>query len=369
MSTEQAYRAKFAISQSSIKDWKELPPQKWYDKWILKKGKFKRSDALDFGSLLDTLCFSPDQYDRRFLVSDTKKPSDKVTAIVTAVFEHIKALNQNAKDQNDLPAENGKEKIIIPFKNVTLVDNKDVVAKYTVELEHYTDKPDQAYNDVVKKGSDYFELLKKAGKRVIISKTQEALAKELKDILFTDKTTALFFTPKKDCEIFFQVQIFAEFPIEGIDGVETIPIKGMLDIVFINKRKKTAREVDLKFTNDAFKFNDYKGPVRMFDYPGQHSFYDALLPEWLATFRDGEFKDYAIQNPINVVIDDDLKVPYIYEYNKTDLHIRRHGIENTSIRGWEDTLQDIAWHLDKNDWSRPKEHLLHGKMLINIFKK
>jgi hypothetical protein len=74
-------------------------------------------------------------------------------------------------------------------------------------------------------------------------------------------------------------------------------------------------------------------------------------------------------NPLNVVIDDDMKVPYIYEYNKADLYIKRFGIENTPIRGWEDTLNEIAWHLGTNDWSRPKAHIVHGKLFINIFNK
>src|ERR1700761_1646550 len=103
--TEASYRAKFAISQSSIKDWKDLPPQKWYDKWILKTGKKKTGAALDFGSLLDTLCFTPKEYDRRFVICEVKKPSDNVTKIVTATFEHIKELNENIKLLNEAPAE------------------------------------------------------------------------------------------------------------------------------------------------------------------------------------------------------------------------------------------------------------------------
>lgn len=369
MSTEQTYRAKFAISQSSIKDWKLNPPQKWYDKWILKKGKWKKSDALDFGSLLDTLCFSEKEFERRFIIAEVKKPSPNVTEIVTDVFNHIQELNANIKLLNSAPTEEGKEKVKIPSKKVSLVDKKQIIAKYSEERKYYEGKPDQAYNKIIKEGSEYFEFLKKVGKRIVITKEQEQMARELKEILFTDKVCAGFFIAKKNCEVHFQVQIFSEFPIDGLEGVDSIPVKGMLDIIHINHKRKEVREVDLKFTNDAFNFNDYKGPVRMFDYPGQHSFYDALIHEWIKTFEDGKYADYAIMNPLNVVIDDQIKIPYIYEYNKADLHIKRYGIENTYIRGWEDTLKEIAWHLSTNDWSRPKDHILNGKLLINIFKK
>lgn len=370
MQTEQAYRAKFAISQSAIKDWKNLPPQKWYDKWILKKGKGKKSNALDFGSLLDTLCFSEDQYERRFLVSEKKKPSDKVSQIVEAVYAHLIELNENIKTLNEAPAEEGKEKIIVPYKKVTLVDNKEVIQKYTVELDHYASKPEQGYNDVVQKGSDYFELVKQAGKRIVITKVQEDLAKELKKILFEDKMCSGFFKPKKNCSVYFQVQIFTNYEVSGFDSVESLPIKCMLDILHFNHKLKQVREIDLKFTEQGVhKFADYGGPARTFDYPLQHSFYNAFIPEFLQTFEGGKYKDYALMNPLNVVIDDDIKVPYVFEYNANDMYIKRYGMENTSIKGWEDTLNEIAWHLDNNEWSRPKEHIKNGKLLINIYKK
>jgi hypothetical protein len=361
--SETAYRAKFAISQSSIKDWKELPPQKWYDKWILKTGKRKFSAALDFGSLLDTLCFSEKEFNKRFIVTDIKKPSDKITKIITEVFTHIQELNQNIKTLNEQPDSH------IPSKKVSLVDNKEVVLKYCKENEYYESKPEQAYNKIISDGTEYFTFLKKVGKRIVITPDQETLAKELKEILFTDKISSGFFVAKKGCEVHFQVQIFTDFPIEGLDSIESIPVKGMIDIIHINHKRKEVREIDLKFTNNVFKFNDWSGPVRMFDYPAQHSFYDFLIPKWLETFEGGKYKDYAVMNALNVVIDDDIKVPYLYEYNKNDLHIKRYGMENTSIRGWEDILHEIGWHLDANDWSRPKSHIKNGKLLINVFKK
>lgn len=368
--SEATYKAKFAINQSSIKDWRELPPAKWYEKWILKIGKRKTSSSLDFGSLLDTLCFTEKEFKRRFIIADVKKPSDNICKVVTDVYDHLIQLNENIKTLNESPAEEGKEKINIPSKKISLVDNKDIIKKFSEENKYYEGKPDQAYNKIIKDGGlEYFEFMKKVGKRIVITPDQETLAKELKKILYTDKVSSGFFIPKKECDVHFQVQIFTEFPIDGLDGVETIPIKGMLDIVHFNHKRKEVREVDLKFTNNVYKFADYGGPVRMFDYPSQHSFYDFLIPEWLKTFENGKYKDYAVMNPLNVVIDDDTKLPYLYEYNKADLYIKRFGIEGTDIRGWEHTLNDIAYHLNTNDWSRPIEHIKHGKIQINIFKK
>jgi hypothetical protein len=352
---------KFALSQSMIKDWRQIAPNVWYQNYILGKRKFKGKRTMDFGSLLDTLCFTPDLYDKRFIVAECARPSEKVEKILVAVYEHISALNDNIRGLN---RESDTKKV--PLKKVSLEHNQDVVKKYCLEHDHYASKPDQAYGDIVKKGKEYFQFLKKLGKKVAITADQKKSADELKNILYTDPTSRGFFVPKKGCEVLFQTQLRAEFPI-GAENVESIPIKGIPDIIHFNHNKKTVREVDLKYTDDVYLFAT--GPVKLFDYPMQHSFYNFLIEEWLKTYKDGIYKDYAIMNPLNLVIDEKIKIPYIYRYDFNDLYIKRKGIEGTWIKGWETLLEDIAWHLNKNDFSRPKEHILNGSISIQVFSK
>jgi hypothetical protein len=127
--------------------------------------------------------------------------------------------------------------------------------------------------------------------------------------------------------------------------------------------------VYLKYTDDVFNFNSYSGPVKLFDYGTQHSFYLFLMQEWLNVYEDGKYKDYMIMNPLNVVIDDTIKLPYIYKYDFDDLAIKRLGVEGTPIKGWADLLHEIAWHLHHNDWSRPMEHITQGSIAIKLFSK
>lgn len=355
----------FRLSQSAIKSWKDLAPSKWYDQWILGNRPKKSTNALSMGSLVDTLCFEPNQFGKRFIVSEVQKPSDTVCKILMDIFNHITELNSNVKGLNNTE---GQKKVVVPYLEVTL-ENRDIVDKFTKENKYYESKPDQAYNTLIKQGTEYFGFLKKVGNKVVITEAQKTLAQELKEILYTNPITKGFFIPKKDCEVHFQVSMFGDFPIDGLESIESIPIKGLVDIIHINHKRKEVREIDLKFTNSAHAFADYNGPVRKFDYTMQHSFYDCLIHEWLKTFNEGKYKDYEVMNALNCVIDDDIKQPYIYEYSKTDLHIKRYGIENTNITGWENIINEIAWHIDKNKWDYPREHILHGKIQINIFKK
>ena len=85
----------FALSQTALKDWKQMPPNLWYDNWVLGKRKFKVKRVMDMGSLLDTLCFNPELFDKRFIVAECKRPSEKVEAILNDIYSHLNELNSN----------------------------------------------------------------------------------------------------------------------------------------------------------------------------------------------------------------------------------------------------------------------------------
>jgi hypothetical protein len=361
---EQTYRNKFAISQSSIKDWRNMPPIKWYQTWITKQlSRGDDTDSISFGSLLDSHCFTPTAVEKRFIVSEVELPSDNIIKVVTGVFKHIKQLNENAAELN----KNQPKNALIPYKPLVL-DDKELIVSLSKAAEYYVKQPDRAYNEVMKSGPAYFEFLQKTeGKKVITEKDLE-LAKELKGILFTNPISRGFFEPKKHCEVVFQNQMFADFEV-GLDTIEVVPMKGMTDIIHFNHKRKEVREVDLKYTNDAFTFYD---AIKRFDYAGQHSVYDFLIREWLKTYMDGKYADYSVMNPLNVVIDDVYKVPYLYEYSPNDLYIKRYGLETESrlvFPGWEHAVKDIAWHLDRGEWMYPKEHVMNGKLQVRIFNK
>lgn len=360
---DSSYLKKFAISQSSIKDWKDLSPLEWYETWVTRTRTRPRKPSTSFGSYLDCLCFTPKAEEKRFVIATVPQPSEKVTKILQDLYDHVEELNKRAQEFNASP----ECKTPIPIKEHTL-DDQELVNKFTEENEHYKGKLKQAYNDVVKKGTEYFEFLKSTAGRTVISKGDRDEALEMKDILFNHKTSKGFFVPKAGCDVVFQQYIFAEFDVD-FENVQIIPVKGAVDILHFNHKRKEVREVDLKCTDNAYLFDGPQGPVRRFDYIAQHSFYDYLIKEWLKTYKDGEFKDYSVMNPLNVVIDRKQRLPYLYEYTQHDLYVKRYGIENTKIRGWEDTINEIAFHLDCGDWTYPMEHIKNGKIVISAFTR
>jgi hypothetical protein len=358
------YKNKFAISQSAIKDWENMSPLRWRSTWIDKTRK--RPDvgaSAGFGSLLDCLSYTPDRFDKQFVEAEIELPTESIQKVVTNVYNSLIELNTNAEELNKNLKKKQKP---VPIKELKL-DYLDLITKASKEAEYYVKQPARAYTETLKGGQDYFELLKKLKGRKAVSKEDMEMAKKLKEILYNDKHVKGFFVPNKDCELIFQQQIFTNIDVTGFENLDFLPLKGMLDSILLNDKKKTARECDLKWTEDAFLFKEV---VKRFGYIKQHSFYDYLLREWLKTYKDGEYKDYTVGNPVNVVIDSDEKVPYIYQYNANDLHIERYGHENMYwFKGWEQTLYEIGWHMDTQQWDRPREHYLNNCMNIQQFRR
>lgn len=358
-----AYTKKFAISQSAIKDWVKMDPIDWYMTWITKELKRPETETTDLGSLLHVMMYQPKKVDKLFIEATCPMPSDTIKKIVFDIFNHIKELNANAKKLND---DSGG---VVALTKELKLDDEQLIKKFALENDYYAKKPDMAYNKIVDEknnGPAYFEFLKTTNGKKVITPKDKALATELKEILETNKVSKGFFLPKKDCEVIFETHIFADFEISGLENVEVIPMKGAIDTVHFNHKRKEVREVDLKYTNNAFMFGIV---VKQFDYPMQHSVYDFLLREWLKTYKGGIYKDYAVMPPMNVVIDPDKKTPYLYCYNFDDLYIKRKGIEGTWIKGWEDIVYEIAWHIDKGQWQYPKEHIMNNYISIKIFSK
>lgn len=367
--TENNTLKKKYFSQSGLKDWDDMTPMRWYKTHITKELKKPDRPATTLGSVLDCLMFeSKDEFDKRFMVADITLPSTNVMLIVNDLFEFITNLNKRAYAINH---SDEAPELPIPMKEFNITDHKDYVISLSKKHDYYATKPDQAFNAVVKNGTAYLEFLQQTQGRKVITKKDVEIAESLKEVLLTDPEVKGFFVPKKDCEVLFQVTIYGEYEVDmlGVENIEILPLIGKLDIIHINHKRKEIREVDLKYTADISQF---KMTLKRLDYPFQHSFYDHLIRQWISTFREGALADYSVMNPLNVVIDDIEKIPLIYEYKETDLYIKKHGLETPNrlvFKGWTHILNEIAYHLEKNNWKRPVEHLRNGKITVNVFNK
>lgn len=376
---DSEYRNTWGISQSAIKDFQFKSPKKWKEIWIDRKFDIdKNEDNFTMGSLIDTLLFSPDQLTKRFFVGEEKLPSKAIAHIIKKYYEALVKERETVAELNtQLPEE-------IPMPNLSI----DGVPDLLIECANnycFKDgddekcgwqsswKDDTKLRTLIEKGSDYFESLKASAGRKIISIEMNIEALQLRDILYNDPETRDYFISNEDNDLLFQLELYTTYPL--LSGKD-MPLKGALDIVRFNHKNKTAQIIDFKSSYSAFGFIH---SIKQFGYCDQLSYYDFLLREWMIEACDGKYCGYVVIPPINIVIDINDRIPYIYEYDWKDIALaadgnreylfnifQTHDHNQRIKRGWKKILDEIGWHWQNQKWNRPMEAYLNGKIKVNL---
>jgi hypothetical protein len=377
---EQQYSQAFGISQSALKEWRFKSPLQWKKKWIDKQGdKDEDEDYFIIGSAIDTLLFTPDKFEERFYVSNSNKlPSKAIANVIEATY---KILQERKKDNELLPIE----------KDYSLEANLDILLLCANNYQDYDDngnlkqgwsthwKEQTRIDNLIKNGKDYFDFLLSANGRKIITEQQNILALEVIDILRKDESTKDYFVENKNNKLIFQLEIFENYEYTNLtlfnNVCNEIPLKGALDIVRIDHSKKTIQIIDFKTSQSAAHFIE---SIKKYGYDFQLSFYLYLFQKWAHKNIPNLLSEYRILPPINIVIDFIDKVPYIYEYNNTDLMVARYGnAESFSNlfgqthpfkikKGWQQLLNEISWHITTNKWDKTRELYEQNKIKINL---
>jgi hypothetical protein len=378
---DNEYKKRFAINQSAIKDFRFKSPQDWKAIWIDgEKDEDKDDEDFIYGSLVDTLWFSPERLEERFHVTtSTNIPQGAVRHIVKAVHASIKDphLNVTAIEQENLP----EDKIDYNFKSYKS-QILQACAEYINEEKkkgwNPTWKDDTRYNKIVEQGEDYFNFLIEAKGREVISAELNLEAIQALKIMQTNEDTRKYFTrdDKKYTNI-FQLQIFMDLEISP--GI-IVPVKCAIDDLHLDHEYKTIQVVDGKTSFSAFNFIE---SIKRYSYCDQVSFYQYVVERYIKTkeFRDkyGDFRAYRFKEPINIVIDRKFKTPYIYEYDWKDISISREGnydflrqfYETTEHfsrikKGWMEIIREIAWHMENKKWDYPMNYYEQRKIKVNL---
>jgi hypothetical protein len=359
------YKEIFAISQSAIKAFKNKPLQKFKQIYIDQEEDDEDNSKFALGSLVDTLALQPDLLDDRFYIceSDISIPGEKVKAIIDKVYKEAVLIIDNKiklNKQGNLP-----ELLYIP--NITdLSEWNDLIIKFAREIKFggTTWSTSRILDTVHGDGVDYFRMLGLCNNRYIITPYDNAEAIEMVESLRKDIYSKPYFIQQENETLLFQQEIFINFKE---NSSIRIPIKAALDIIRFNHIEKTVQVADLK-TTYSNKEENFKFTAKSFDYLIQGSFYNFVLKNFILTYEEGKYSNYTILSPINIVIDKEYKVPYIYEYDSEDINIAESGSEELNYKGWKHYLNEIIWHITTGIWDKPKEIHDFGKIKLKIFK-
>lgn len=334
---EEKYAQTLALSSTAIKQFKTMHPFEWKKLWITKEKEQKNTLALNKGSLTDDLLFNPSVIEDRYLVMEVKKPSDSVSFIIESVF--------NAEEE----LSNLKEKIVNSAKIVPMPEGKQGWG----QGKGWGD--DRIFDTVLKDGQEYYDFLKTTNGKCVVPSLEYMAALGMAEATKKCPEVADYLNPKLN-KFQFQIITDHDFPDK---------LKGCLDILHKNDKKKELRIIDFKTADNAYYFISN---VIKFGYLEQVTFYDHLLRHWLLLDGNEKYWKYTILPPMNIVIDSKYNTPYFYEYNWKDITAAWNGYfkYGKMQNGIKDTIKEIQWHILNDAWDYPMEHYLYGKISLNL---
>jgi hypothetical protein len=341
------YKNLKAISQSMLKAFKWMPIKRFKTEWIDNKkwdadddrGEYD-SDSLVLGSAVDTLLTTPSLFKDRFLIANDKVPGGKLADVVRHIF-YVLCVNY------DTHPDTITDPLVIQNAPETLSSFKDEYLTQCVKID-YGQKwnADTLINTVERDGSEYFEYLKKSAGRTVIAMDDNILALTMASAIKEDEFTKPW-AIQADGET-LRLQVVLEGVILGE------PVKCAIDTMRIKHLTNTIDIGDFKITSSH---NAYESSVRKYGYPFQLSFYKEIVKQ--------NYPSYTIGDCVNIVVDSATVQPLIYGYSEERLALEREGYLTDApipyrYKGWQETMEELIWHIEKNEWVYPKGYRENG---------
>lgn len=365
--TETQYRALDIDSYSSIKVFIE-DRKKYYKKFVLKES-IGDSDTQStiFGSLVDCLIFTPDEFDNRFALAFTDAPKGQYGKLIE---ELMKVTERSLSDEGEITRDL-EDMLEEAYNNVKYDRNGTLV-----------DFKRDTFETVKRKfiGSDleiyYRQLRASHGKEVIDSLMIENALRVINELKANRVTAEII-----NMESSESITVYNQFPIIGsLKEVltELTPVKDLtdeevrakclVDKLIIDHGTKEVHIYDLKtawdnegeFLNNYFKYKYYI----------QAPLYYHLVNQWVRT--QVEISEYRVRFPAFIVADsNNYKNPLIYV---TDQDCIAQGMRGFFIKGkfYPGVLyafRDMIWHKRTGIWNISRDnHYNNGIVRIRPFK-
>jgi hypothetical protein len=308
------YREMEGINQSRLKEILKHP------KRYLDYTEGQKEDYFTFGQLVEDLCFlTEEEIEALYIVSEGSDISDNLKLMVEFVYK-----NTGAADLASAP--------------------DDVVYAAATEINYQPKwKRETVINKIRTEGKDYYDLIKKATNKTIITPKIYADAYDCYFKLTSGETAKYFTKEKGRYENIFKSH--GQFNYKGY------MMKSEIDIFHIDHETKTCRVVDLKTTSFITSFDR---AIVKFRYDFQTSFYTIAAIN-LGLVLEG----YKVDHPLIVAVDSNAEynpevhlVPYSTRDFKTKSGLEYQGIDSAMKR--------LDFHTKEDNWDHSMEYIQKG---------
>lgn len=272
--------------------------------------------SLLFGSLVDCLATEPEEFEQKYMVVDMPQLSDSLASIA--------------------------DELVSNYSMVNRLDDIDEEVLAAIGARHdfwANDKYKATRVKKIKEGcEDYFQKSKRAEGRTLIPTELYKSAALCAERLKTDEHTSKYFVQ----EVFSENELLYQLKFKG--EYEGIPVRCMMDAVYVDHENKKIIPVDLKTSSSPpYKFPD---SYLKWNYFIQSGLYSYILKQNLE--KDEYFKDFEVSPYHFVVISKNHPHPLIWEdvLNFYEGSIMVDGKEYS--RPWREVVKEL-WSILQQD--------------------
>lgn len=283
------------------------------------------------GSAVDCLITEPEKFDDQFAIMSIERPSGMMGDLCQKLVQYSSMEGAENVEFADL--------FELAYKESGFKLSKEAVLKKF-----------EAPNSEAKK---YYNEIKKAGNKKLLSETEYAQVKEVVHMLKTNEHTKFYIEDAAShplMETIDQMEIF--FELEGVQ------CKAYLDRVIIDHTNKRVIPTDLKTTGKSvFEFE--KSYIQ-YGYFRQGAFYTAAIRDYMK--KDEKLKDYKLENFKFIVAEMDCENPPLV-YQMSDEDIKRSLYTGGTLKSGQELksvyqlLNELKWHREECLWDMRKEQL------------
>jgi hypothetical protein len=324
--TEKEYRAMDALSYSLLSGFSKGGPPSLLE-------KVKTTDAMIFGTLVETLLFNED-FNAKFIVLDEKPTATLLKLANDALDMNVYEGEESASDVLRLAIDGSYWKSI---KDEVKIEKKltDIFWNYLNAI--YENKINDKY---------------------IINKEVLLHAQHKVDVLRTHEYTAKYFSDENIDNHLFQ--------LKGLVEINDVPVKYMADMVDIDFENKEIQPYDFKTGRENAE--NFESNFYAFKYYIQGGLYSKGLE---LTIQDSEFSDYKIL-PFKFIYISSGKQssPIVKKMEDGWNKIAAEGWSNSfgyKSTGYLDLIDDVMWHLANEEFNYSRDTVENnGESLIKL---
>lgn len=276
------------------------------------------SEAIDFGSLVDCKLLCPDEFNNKFYIDATEKPTGQLLELA----DYICNLLMDRFDNY--------------YKNNEMTEDLSRAIGLFGSIKDYDKRISKFDNDV------FWNYL--SAKRNAIGKTvfTPDILEEANDAVMTLKShpnTAHFFGKSKHLEVLYQVIL-----VSNINGVD---VKIMVDMIVIDHKNKTITPYDLKTTD--FRSQYFKSNFIKLKYYLQGALYKEVVSNWI---KEELQLGYALEDFKFIVYSRQDKHPSIWNMGIEWHYKGLNGFDNIfgeHEKGIYELLDDYMFYINNPD--------------------